>query len=227
MVLRSLFPRSVSQQTTFSSCSLLAYVASISGIQSLGSRLSLPRPLLPKSYSTTPMAPFLENDAAKASVATSLGDLNNTSSMRITAKPARDSAYAYRSLAIPPTADELKVRQRYRPFLLDEETQATDWVSRLELATVTKMAREDLERTGERLRVLVLYGSMRKRYAEGVGALSHWCANGVDRTRDCLPTRFRGFCSGSGATCEYSIHQASPSKTTCNPITQKYRSCEI
>lgn len=52
---------------------------------------------------------------------------------------------------------------RYRPFLLDEETRITDWISELELDTATKMARQDLLTTHEPLRVLVLYGSLRKR----------------------------------------------------------------
>lgn len=54
---------------------------------------------------------------------------------------------------------------RYRPFLLDEQTRSTDWISALELETVTEMARRDLLTTSQPLRVLVLYGSLRKRYS--------------------------------------------------------------
>lgn len=53
---------------------------------------------------------------------------------------------------------------RYRPFLLDDRTRSTDWISALELDTVTKMAQQDLLATGQPLRVLVLYGSLRRRY---------------------------------------------------------------
>lgn len=52
---------------------------------------------------------------------------------------------------------------RYRPFLLDEKTRSTDWISELELDTATGMAQQDLLVTSEPLRVLVLYGSLRKR----------------------------------------------------------------
>lgn len=53
---------------------------------------------------------------------------------------------------------------RYKPFLLPERTRNSDWISELELDTVTEMARQDLHTTGQPLRVLVLYGSLRKRY---------------------------------------------------------------
>jgi len=91
------------------------------------------------------------------------GDLNNLSSMRIVAPPIRDPEFAYLSLAIPASEDGAEVRSEYRPFLLSEEPQQTDWVSKLELATVTEMASHDLQATGERLKVLVLYGSLRSR----------------------------------------------------------------
>lgn len=53
---------------------------------------------------------------------------------------------------------------RYRPFLLDEKTRSTDWISELELDTASKMVEQNLGATGQPLRVLVLYGSLRKRY---------------------------------------------------------------
>lgn len=52
---------------------------------------------------------------------------------------------------------------RYRPFLLDEKTRSSDWISALELDTVTEIAQKDLQATRQPLRVLVLYGSLRKR----------------------------------------------------------------
>jgi arsenical resistance protein ArsH len=109
------------------------------------------------------MASYLENGLTKVHHATSDGDLNNISVMRAADKPIRDPDYAYRSLAIPAISEDPELRQLYRPFLLEDSIQATDWISRLELATVTEMAEGDIKKTGERLRVLVLYGSLRKR----------------------------------------------------------------
>ena len=53
---------------------------------------------------------------------------------------------------------------RYRPFLLEETTKSTDWISELELDTAVEMTRQNIRATGQPLRVLVLYGSLRKRY---------------------------------------------------------------
>jgi arsenic resistance protein ArsH len=91
------------------------------------------------------------------------GDLNNTSVMRTVALPPIDPSYAGRSLALPEEEDDPAVREKYRPFLLDPEITAGDWISRLELSTVLKMAEADMQTTGERLKVLMLYGSLRKR----------------------------------------------------------------
>lgn len=110
------------------------------------------------------MAPYLENGTTPAVHATPTGDLNNVSAMRAAEKPIRDPDYAYLTLAISAKSEDPKFRQRYRPFLLDDIIQNSDWISQLELATVTEMAEEDLKKTGQRLRVLVLYGSLRKRY---------------------------------------------------------------
>ncbi|KAI3340736.1 flavoprotein-like protein [Ustulina deusta] len=67
------------------------------------------------------------------------------------------------NLAISEDEDNPEIRAKYRPFLLDTQTIASDWISELELDTVTTIAQQDLERTGSRLKVLVLYGSLRKR----------------------------------------------------------------
>ena len=90
------------------------------------------------------------------------GDLNNTSVMRAVKLPPRDPTFAYRSLAILEDQDDPEVRKQYRPFILPDDIQSKDWVSKLELATITKLASTDLE-TNSRLKVLVLYGSLRKR----------------------------------------------------------------
>lgn len=68
------------------------------------------------------------------------------------------------TLAISPEEDDADVRVKYRPFLLDAETEASDWISELELEAVADLAQQDLARTKSRLKVLVLYGSLRKRY---------------------------------------------------------------
>ncbi len=96
-------------------------------------------------------------------VATSRGDLNNISAMRKTSELPIDHDYAHHSLAIRQEEDDSKLRSKYRPFLLDAATTESDWISQLELSTVTKMAEEDLKITGERIKVLILTGSLRKR----------------------------------------------------------------
>jgi len=68
-----------------------------------------------------------------------------------------------KSIAISEAEDDAKIREQYRPFLLPENIASSDWVSKLELATVTKMAEADFEQTGERLKILMLYGSLRTR----------------------------------------------------------------
>ncbi|KAF2188558.1 arsenate resistance ArsH [Zopfia rhizophila CBS 207.26] len=71
------------------------------------------------------------------------GNLNNTYAARHIVTLDADSAYSSRSFAIPSTEDE----------------------PRLELSTVLKMVDAEIFAKGEeRLRVLVLYGSMRTRY---------------------------------------------------------------
>lgn len=98
-----------------------------------------------------------ENSTA---VAASRGDLNNVSAMRNTHELPMDYDFAHRSLAIRPEEDDLTLRNKYRPFLLDASTTESDWISQLELGAVTKMAEGNLRLTGERI---VLTGSLRKR----------------------------------------------------------------
>ncbi|KAF2871222.1 flavo protein-like protein [Massariosphaeria phaeospora] len=109
------------------------------------------------------MASTLPNSAPPPPLANV--DLNNTAAARPTTSLAVDPAYAGRSFAIPITEDSMRTRRFYRPFVLDDETASEDWVARLELSSVLKMVeREVLEKEGaERLRVLVLVGSLRKR----------------------------------------------------------------
>ncbi|KUL88245.1 hypothetical protein ZTR_05055 [Talaromyces verruculosus] len=65
------------------------------------------------------------------------------------------------TLAIPETEDDLDIRQKYRPFIRDDAQN--DWVSALELTKVLNLAESDLRATNKRLKVLVLYGSLRRR----------------------------------------------------------------
>jgi hypothetical protein len=112
-------------------------------------------------------------------VTTTNGDLNNTSAARVTKRPKIDPAFAFRSLAIPITTDDDEIRKRYRPFCLDPAVEASDWVSRLELATAAKMAAQDIERTGERLQILVLFGSLRQRYVHSPSQQVLRCTWGI------------------------------------------------
>lgn len=68
----------------------------------------------------------------------------------------------YQSLAVPEGEDDAGIRRMYRPFIFNDEA-AEDWVSNLELATVLDMAQKNLWNTKQRLKVLVLYGSLRRR----------------------------------------------------------------
>ncbi|KAJ6133993.1 hypothetical protein N7523_000315 [Penicillium sp. IBT 18751x] len=67
-----------------------------------------------------------------------------------------------RSLALPPSEDDSDIRQKYRPFILSDNA-TEDWVNNLELTTALDMAEQNLRDTKTRLRVLVLYGSLRRR----------------------------------------------------------------
>lgn len=67
-------------------------------------------------------------------------------------------------LQVPKSEDDATIRSKYRPYLLDDDVATTDWVSKLELDTVESMVQSDLTATGgNRIKVLVLYGSLRSR----------------------------------------------------------------
>jgi arsenical resistance protein ArsH len=68
----------------------------------------------------------------------------------------------HQSLALSESEDDADIRGKYRPFILAPDT-ADDWVNNLELSTVLDMAENDLRDTNRRLKVLVLYGSLRRR----------------------------------------------------------------
>lgn len=102
----------------------------------------------------------------KMAIAPSSQDgLNGTTAAKTFVTINASTDFAYRSLSIRECDDEPSIRERYRPFLLDKGCNtATDWIDDLELDTVTTMAAENMQRTGERLKVLVLYGSLRPRF---------------------------------------------------------------
>ena len=92
------------------------------------------------------------------------GDLNNTEVLRKTTEIAVDPAYANTTLAIPQHEDDQAIRSKYRPFLQPDAITTNDWISKLELSTALKLSATEIDRPGSsRLKVLVLYGSLRQR----------------------------------------------------------------
>lgn len=91
-------------------------------------------------------------------------DLNNTHAARRAVELSADPAYRYRSLAIEASDDDAAIRQLYRPFILPDPFAANDWVGQLELSIGLKLVESEiLSRNQPRLRILVLYGSLRSR----------------------------------------------------------------
>lgn len=67
-------------------------------------------------------------------------------------------------LEIAENEDDAEIRHKYRTFLLDQRVAKSDWVSKLELDTVERMVQSDLAANGgNRIKVLVLFGSLRSR----------------------------------------------------------------
>ncbi|KAK6505566.1 hypothetical protein TWF481_007460 [Arthrobotrys musiformis] len=78
--------------------------------------------------------------------------------------PSCEKAISATSFAISQEEDNPFIRAEYRPFLLDPDGVSGDWISKLELTTVMEMVRNEVLNTREeRLKVLVLYGSLRAR----------------------------------------------------------------
>ncbi|KAH8684874.1 flavoprotein-like protein [Tricladium varicosporioides] len=67
------------------------------------------------------------------------------------------------NLALQAVEDDASIREKYRPYLLSPEIEASDWISQLELETAISMVEGEFEQKKPRLKVLVLYGSLRKR----------------------------------------------------------------
>jgi len=114
--------------------------------------------------SSASMAPQSNREISMAAKVRVDGDLNNTEVLRKTAVIAPDAAYSGRSLAMLEADDDVNVRAKYRPFLQPNNLAYNDWVAKLELSTVIKAAQADLQQTGgDRLKVVILYGSLRSR----------------------------------------------------------------
>ena len=92
------------------------------------------------------------------------GDLNNTEVMRETNFWVPDPAYDGKTLAISEKDDDAEIRSKYRPFITSPEVTSGDWIAKSELSTALKMSEADMAKTGgDRLKILVLYGSLRER----------------------------------------------------------------
>jgi arsenic resistance protein ArsH len=93
------------------------------------------------------------------------GDLNNTEVMRETNFLVPDPAYDGKTLAISEQEDDAEIRSKYRPFITSPEVTNSDWISLSELSTALKLSEADMAKTGgDRLKILVLYGSLRERF---------------------------------------------------------------
>lgn len=83
----------------------------------------------------------------------------------------------YRTLAISQDEDDPQIRKKYRTFILDAEAE-NDWVNDLELDAVLDMADRDLRERKKRLKVLVIYGSLRRRSVPRVLQHAECCHEG-------------------------------------------------
>ncbi|KAF5020172.1 hypothetical protein F66182_7812 [Fusarium sp. NRRL 66182] len=92
------------------------------------------------------------------------GDINNSHAGRTAIELAPDPTHSYQSLDIAAAEDEDQIREKYRPFLFDGRLLTDDWISGLELSTTIKMVQSEiLDKKLDRLRILILYGSLRSR----------------------------------------------------------------
>lgn len=163
----------------------------------------------------------------------SQGGLNGTSTAKPFGTVEAGTDFEYRSLSIRECDDDPSIRKRYRPFLLDKEGNMADWVDDLELDAVASMAAEDMRRTGERLKVLVLFGSLRQRSANRlvIGLVSKIPAKRdklmdfAGHTRASQPSKLLAFSLGLAAMSEYTILPACRSKMTYNTSMRRCKSC--
>jgi hypothetical protein len=141
---------------------------------------------------------------------------------------------APKTLEIDESNDDAEVRRLYRPFLLDSGTSATDWIAQLELFTVMDMVRSSLHESKSRIKVLVLFGSLRKRsemllsvtldtISKVTRLLRIIITPFTDRTLDFLLLRQVGYSFDWAATFESMTLLVFPSKTTFNMTTTRSR----
>ena len=165
----------------------------------------------------------------------SQGGLNHTSVGRPFVTIEAGAELENRSLSIRECDDDPGIRERYRPFLLDKEDNKADWVDDLELGTVTTMAAENMQRTGHRLKVLVLFGSLRQRLANcrEIGLLSRisirrdGLMNFAGHTRASRPSKLLAFSLDLAVMSECMILPACRSKMMYNTNMRRYKSCAI
>lgn len=84
-----------------------------------------------------------------------------------------ESPIECRTLAISKSEDDPQVRKKYRPFILDDEAEY-DWINDLELDAVMDMADRELQEKNPRLKVLVLYGSLRRRSVSELSVINDY-----------------------------------------------------
>lgn len=123
-----------------------------------------PRPYPMSSTVFSSASPRKSSQGATTRLALSNGDLNNIPAVRPVAEIAVDAVFVRQSLAIQESDDEPEIRRQFRPFLLRKEIVDSDWIAQLETSTAMRIAYEEIYRLeGSRVKVLVLYGSLRER----------------------------------------------------------------
>ena len=130
-------------------------------------------------------------------------------------------------LPISEAEDDPEIRFKYRPFLLGPAVESTDWISQLELGTAISMAESDLAKTKSRLKVLVLYGSLRKRYVhfehvQKCSDLLHLARS--DHTLNSWPSKLLVSSTDWAAMSAYLILKTFPYETLSTPLTLPYKS---
>jgi arsenic resistance protein ArsH len=105
--------------------------------------------------------PFTQHGFSRMAVH-ALPQQSTASAIQLDGSNETRETHSLQTLALSPNEDNSEVRENYRPFILSEDA-AEDWVESLELTTALKLAESNLRLTNQRLKVLVLYGSLRSR----------------------------------------------------------------
>lgn len=190
---------------------------------SLRRKVANPKPILWAPYPTAAVT----RSMATNSNSIVHGDLNNTEVLRQTVALPPDPAYFQKSLAIPVDEDDKSVRTDLRPFLLPDEVAGNDWVSKLELSTALKMAEDDIQRTGgDRLKVMVLYGSLRSRWVNSHLNIRIVSAADISgHTLACWHLNVHAYCTALVVMFVSSIRMACLLKTTFSTTMSKSKNC--